>query len=45
MFIERKEIGPAGAFDKMSKQELAEYIQREAAELGVRAPLKLVSSG
>ena len=35
MFVERKEIGPAGAFDKMSKAELAEYIEREALELGL----------
>ncbi len=45
MFVERKEIGPAGAFDRMTKQELAEYIEREAAQLGLRVPqLKLVKS-
>lgn len=39
MFIDRKEVGGAGDFERMSDQELNDFIAREMAHFGfVRAP-------
>lgn len=35
MFVERKEVGKPGEFERMNADELREYIKREAAELGL----------
>lgn len=35
MFIERKEIGNAGDFDKKSPEELVDYIKNELREMGM----------
>ena len=38
MFIERREVGKAGAFDHMSDEELRDDIIRRAKELGIAVP-------
>lgn len=35
MFIDRKEIGGPGEFDGLSEDDLRDFVQREAAELGI----------
>lgn len=40
MFIDRKEIGPAGAFDNMTKDELEKYVVEEAKALGLTSSPK-----
>lgn len=41
MFVDRKEVGAPGAFDKMNATELRDIIRQEAEELGVESPLHL----
>jgi len=38
MFIERREVGKARAFDQMSDEELRDYIIRRAKALGIAVP-------
>jgi phage terminase small subunit len=38
MFIDRKEVGGPGAFDGMNKDELRDFIRREAENLGLSDP-------
>lgn len=38
MFVERKEVGQPGDFDKLNADELREYIRRESEALGVGVP-------
>jgi len=39
MFVERKEIGPAGAFDRMNTEDLRADIARRLGELGLGSDL------
>jgi len=44
MFIDRKEVGRPGEFESMNADELRDYINREAAELGVsHTPIALTN--
>lgn len=46
MFIERKEVGQPGDFDKLNATELRDLILREAEELGVGLPaLEAIGGG
>lgn len=38
MFVDRKEVGKPGEFERMNADELREHIRREAAELGLGRP-------
>lgn len=38
MFVDRKEVGKPGEFERMNADELRDYIQREASELGLGYP-------
>lgn len=35
MFVDRKEVGKPGEFERMNADELRDYIRREASELGL----------
>ena len=45
MFIDRKEVGRPGEFESMNADQLREYINREATELGLGAPPIALTNG
>lgn len=41
MFVERKEVGEPGAFDKMTDEQVLDELSKEAGQLGLAPPKKL----